>query len=160
MNWFITRNPITGMQTHATAIAVINFHYRHFPIKKSYNSSFFSTNVHRLLFLFIGAVFHDENHESEIAFRYAIKRINMYETGFELEPLVRYVSSYDSFKTERIGNWWIFIVAMENKRRLLHVLLLFELFYRSFCGSAENGNYELIFKPLKNFFNIKFLKLK
>ncbi|KAL7026717.1 hypothetical protein ACKWTF_005135 [Chironomus riparius] len=50
----------------------------------------------------IGVIFHDDSNESEIAFRYAIKRINMYESGFELEPLIRYASSYDSFKTERI----------------------------------------------------------
>jgi hypothetical protein len=27
----------------------------------------------------------------------------MYEAGFELVPLIRHVSEYDSFKTERIG---------------------------------------------------------
>ncbi|KAG5684283.1 hypothetical protein PVAND_013519 [Polypedilum vanderplanki] len=50
----------------------------------------------------IGAIFHDDNSDSEIAFRYAIKRVNMYESGFELVPLIRHISASDSFKTERI----------------------------------------------------------
>jgi hypothetical protein len=60
--------------------------------------------IFQFLFSFeLGVIFHDDSNESEIAFRYAIKRINMYESGFELEPLIRYASTYDSFKTERIG---------------------------------------------------------
>ena len=71
-----------------TKSTLINFDYHNFPIS---------------LLFWIGVIFHDDSNESEIAFRYAIKRINMYESGFELEPLIRYASSYDSFKTERIG---------------------------------------------------------
>ncbi|XP_050099710.1 glutamate receptor ionotropic, kainate 2-like isoform X2 [Anopheles aquasalis] len=49
----------------------------------------------------IGAIFHGDNYEAEIAFRYAVERVNMHEKHFELVPLVKYVSAEDSFKTER-----------------------------------------------------------
>ncbi|XP_061498393.1 glutamate receptor ionotropic, kainate 2 isoform X2 [Anopheles gambiae] len=52
----------------------------------------------------IGAIFHqvpDHSYESEIAFRYAVERVNMHEKHFELVPIVRYVSPEDSFRTER-----------------------------------------------------------
>uniref|UniRef100_A0A182U976 Glutamate receptor 1 n=1 Tax=Anopheles melas TaxID=34690 RepID=A0A182U976_9DIPT len=52
----------------------------------------------------VGAIFHqvpDHSYESEIAFRYAIERVNMHEKHFELVPIVRYVSPDDSYKTER-----------------------------------------------------------
>uniref|UniRef100_A0A8W7Q0Q4 Glutamate receptor 1 n=1 Tax=Anopheles coluzzii TaxID=1518534 RepID=A0A8W7Q0Q4_ANOCL len=51
----------------------------------------------------VGAIFHqvpDHSYESEIAFRYAIERVNMHEKHFELVPIVRYVSPDDSYKTE------------------------------------------------------------
>lgn len=91
------RNPITVQFTrHEPDIksTLINFDYHNFPIC--------------LVSFEIGVIFHDDSNESEIAFRYAIKRINMYESGFELEPLIRYASSYDSFKTERIGKYVTF----------------------------------------------------
>lgn len=50
-----------------------------------------------------GAIFHEDSEQAEIAFRYAIKRVNMYETSFELVPHIQFVASYDSFKTEKIG---------------------------------------------------------
>lgn len=53
--------------------------------------------------MFTGAIFHEDSEQAEIAFRYAIKRVNMYETSFELVPHIRFVASYDSFKTEKIG---------------------------------------------------------
>ncbi|XP_058063457.1 glutamate receptor ionotropic, kainate 2-like [Anopheles bellator] len=49
----------------------------------------------------VGAIFHGDNYEAEIAFRYAVERVNMHEKHFELVPLVKYVSPEDSFKTER-----------------------------------------------------------
>ncbi|XP_040172149.1 glutamate receptor ionotropic, kainate 2-like [Anopheles arabiensis] len=52
----------------------------------------------------VGAIFHqvpDHSYESEIAFRYAVERVNMHEKHFELVPIVRYVSPEDSFRTER-----------------------------------------------------------
>lgn len=51
----------------------------------------------------LGGIFHDDNYESEIAFRYTVERINMHERNFELIPLVRHVSRTDSFRAERIG---------------------------------------------------------
>ncbi|XP_055588380.1 glutamate receptor ionotropic, kainate 2-like [Uranotaenia lowii] len=50
----------------------------------------------------IGAIFQGtDNIEPEIAFRYAIERVNMHEKHFELVPIVKYVSPEDSFKTEK-----------------------------------------------------------
>lgn len=52
----------------------------------------------------VGGIFHEDNYESEMAFRYAVERINMHEKTFELVPLLHHVASTDSFKAERIGN--------------------------------------------------------
>lgn len=53
---------------------------------------------------FAGGIFHDENSDSEIAFRYAVERVNMHEKSFQLEPLIYHVSPTDSFKAQRIGD--------------------------------------------------------
>lgn len=52
---------------------------------------------------FAGGIFHEENYNSEVAFRYAIDRVNMMEKNFELVPVIHRVSNTDSYKTERIG---------------------------------------------------------
>ncbi|XP_001655464.2 glutamate receptor ionotropic, kainate 2 [Aedes aegypti] len=49
----------------------------------------------------VGAIFHEDNYEAEIAFKYAIERVNMHEKHFELLPMIRYVSPEDSYKTEK-----------------------------------------------------------
>lgn len=54
--------------------------------------------------MFAGAIFHDDNYESEIAFRYSVERVNMHEKSLELVPSIHHVSLYDSFKAERIGD--------------------------------------------------------
>lgn len=51
-----------------------------------------------------GGIFHEENYESEIAFRYAVERVNMHERRFEFVPSIHHVSPSDSFKAERIGD--------------------------------------------------------
>lgn len=55
------------------------------------------------LFLFSGGIFHEDNYNSEVAFRYAIDRVNLMEKNFELVPVVHKVTNTDSYKTERIG---------------------------------------------------------
>lgn len=55
-------------------------------------------------FSFLGGIFHGDNYESEIAFRYSLERVNMHEKNFEFEPLIRHVSPTDSFKAERISD--------------------------------------------------------
>ena len=54
--------------------------------------------------LFSGGIFHESNSDSEIAFRYAVERVNMHEKSFEFEASVHHVSPIDSFKAERIGD--------------------------------------------------------
>ncbi|XP_039444808.1 glutamate receptor ionotropic, kainate 2 [Culex pipiens pallens] len=49
----------------------------------------------------VGAIFHEDNYEAEVAFRYAIERVNMHEKHFEMTPIIKYVSPDDSFKTEK-----------------------------------------------------------
>lgn len=53
--------------------------------------------------LLSGGIFHPDNSDAEIAFRYSIERVNMHERSFELVPIIHEVSGQDSFKTERIG---------------------------------------------------------
>lgn len=57
------------------------------------------------LLLVPGGIFHEDNYNSEIAFRCAIDRVNLLEKNFELVPVVHRVSKTDSYKTERIGEW-------------------------------------------------------
>lgn len=54
--------------------------------------------------MFIGGIFHEDNYESEIAFRYSIERVNMHERNFEIVPSIQHVSPSDSFKAERVGD--------------------------------------------------------
>lgn len=55
------------------------------------------------VFSLAGAIFHEDNYESEIAFKYSVERINMFEKGFELVPLIHHISPVDSYKAERVG---------------------------------------------------------
>ncbi|KAF5301498.1 hypothetical protein FQR65_LT08801 [Abscondita terminalis] len=50
----------------------------------------------------IGAVFHNDNPEVELAFRFAIKRVNMYSSEYQIEPHIRHISNLDSFATGQI----------------------------------------------------------
>lgn len=84
----------------------------------NFNLFSFITIFQFLVSFEIGVIFHDDSNESELAFRYAIKRINMYESGFELEPLIRYASTYDSFKTERIGKRNLLGISFFDRRHL------------------------------------------
>jgi hypothetical protein len=62
------------------------------------------SNILKLIIIYkLGGIFHVDNYESEMAFKYAIRRINQNERNFQLVPLIKYVSTTDSFKTERIG---------------------------------------------------------
>ena len=54
--------------------------------------------------MIVGGIFHEDNYESEIAFRYSIERVNMHEKNVELVPSIHHVSTTDSFKAERIGD--------------------------------------------------------
>jgi hypothetical protein len=55
------------------------------------------------ILIFAGAIFHEDNYNSEIAFKYAVERVNLHEKNFEFVPIVHRVSRLDSYKTERIG---------------------------------------------------------
>lgn len=48
-------------------------------------------------------MFHEENSEAELAFRYAIARENMYNSRLEFLPLVRLVDPTDTFQAEKTG---------------------------------------------------------
>jgi hypothetical protein len=50
-----------------------------------------------------GGIFDGTNYESEVAFRYALRRASEVTRGFQLIPIIKYVSSTDSYKTEQIG---------------------------------------------------------
>lgn len=52
----------------------------------------------------VGGIFHEDNYESEIAFRYSVERVNMHEKSLEFVPFIHHVSASDSFKAERIGD--------------------------------------------------------
>lgn len=52
----------------------------------------------------LGAIFHADDEEAEIAFRHAVLRENMYNS-FEFTPIIKKIDSYDSFEAERIGNF-------------------------------------------------------
>lgn len=54
--------------------------------------------------MFAGGIFHEDNYDAEIAFRYSIERVNMHERHFDFVPLIHHVSTSDSFKAERIGD--------------------------------------------------------
>ncbi|KAB0802246.1 hypothetical protein PPYR_04432 [Photinus pyralis] len=47
----------------------------------------------------IGAIFQEGNPETEVAFRFAISRVNMYSGEYQLQPLIRRISGKDSFAT-------------------------------------------------------------
>lgn len=49
-----------------------------------------------------GAIYNPNNHEAEIAFRYAIYQENMYNPRIEFVPVVRIVDPSDSFQAEKI----------------------------------------------------------
>lgn len=50
-----------------------------------------------------GAIFNNADRESIIAFHAAVDRVNSYQTKFELRPIFRNVTEWDSFVTEKIG---------------------------------------------------------
>lgn len=50
-----------------------------------------------------GIIFSNKNNETEIAFRTAIERANVFERSFELEPIVEYADTDDSFMVEKTG---------------------------------------------------------
>jgi hypothetical protein len=56
-----------------------------------------------IAFNYIGGIFDGANYESEVAFRYALRRASEVTRGFQLIPIIKYVSSTDSYKTEQIG---------------------------------------------------------
>nr|QKN21291.1 glutamate receptor ionotropic kainate 2 [Bactrocera dorsalis] len=49
----------------------------------------------------VGIIFASKNDETEIAFRTAIERANVFERSFELEPIVEYADTDDSFMVEK-----------------------------------------------------------
>uniref|UniRef100_A0A0K8V3R8 Glutamate receptor 1 n=1 Tax=Bactrocera latifrons TaxID=174628 RepID=A0A0K8V3R8_BACLA len=49
----------------------------------------------------VGIIFANKNDETEIAFRTAIERANVFERSFELEPIVEYADTDDSFMVEK-----------------------------------------------------------
>lgn len=52
---------------------------------------------------FPGAIFNVADREAIIAFHSAVDRVNGYEERFELRPIFRNVTEWDSFVTEKIG---------------------------------------------------------
>ncbi|XP_055683998.1 glutamate receptor ionotropic, kainate 2-like [Lutzomyia longipalpis] len=50
----------------------------------------------------IGAIFSTNDYESIIAFHSSINRVNMHERRFELKPILKNVTEWDSFVTEKI----------------------------------------------------------
>lgn len=66
----------------------------------SHSSQFNNDNV---LVSIAGAIFNTIDHESIIAFHSAVNRVNTHERHFELRPIVRNVTEWDSFVTEKIG---------------------------------------------------------
>ena len=92
-----------------------------------------------------GAIFSVHDHESIIAFHSAIHKENTYERRFELRPILRNVTEFDSFVTEKIGaeikltspvrRWGLFLPPsgplirfhVQSAIRMLHLsLALFE----------------------------------
>lgn len=53
--------------------------------------------------LIAGAIFHVNDRDSMIAFHSAVHMENVHESRFELHPVVRNVTEWDSFVTEKIG---------------------------------------------------------
>ncbi|XP_077295114.1 glutamate receptor ionotropic, kainate 2-like isoform X1 [Arctopsyche grandis] len=55
----------------------------------------------------VGGIFHPDNYETELAFRYAIKRVNQYSrhdgSKTIIEPIIRRVDPKDSFKAGKIA---------------------------------------------------------
>lgn len=58
----------------------------------------------KIFYIFTGGIFDDENYETEVSFRYAIIRENMYNPKIELVPIIKKVDPSDSFQTEKIGS--------------------------------------------------------
>lgn len=52
---------------------------------------------------FSGALFDDNSEESQIAFKYAVIRENMYDGKFELVPIIKTIQSTDSYSAEQAG---------------------------------------------------------
>ncbi|XP_059618967.1 glutamate receptor ionotropic, kainate 2-like [Phlebotomus argentipes] len=50
----------------------------------------------------IGGIFNSNDYESVIAFHSSVNRVNMHERRFELKPIVKNVTEWDSFVTEKI----------------------------------------------------------
>ncbi|KAJ6638984.1 Glutamate receptor ionotropic, kainate 2 [Pseudolycoriella hygida] len=51
----------------------------------------------------IGAIFHNDNKEAEVAFRNAILRENMYNPRIEFRPIVKEVDRDDSFQAQKLA---------------------------------------------------------
>lgn len=56
-------------------------------------------------FDFKGGLFHGDDDMSQIAFKYAIERINSMSDDYELVPKMFNISRIDSFKAQKIGNY-------------------------------------------------------
>lgn len=50
----------------------------------------------------IGGLFHDDNYESEMAFRYAVYRYNMYNTDIHFKSNIQHVSKTDTFTVSKL----------------------------------------------------------
>lgn len=51
----------------------------------------------------VGGIFHGDDDLTEMAFKYAIERVNNDQLNYELVPRIHRQGRQDSFKTQRIG---------------------------------------------------------
>lgn len=102
-----------------------------------------------VFFCLTGAIFHEDNYESEIAFKYSVERINMFEKSFELVPLIHHISPIDSFKAERVGEsklWSFSATKITNFQHFVfHNILACELLSEGVAaifgpGYGSNGS--------------------
>lgn len=54
-------------------------------------------------FSMAGGLFHSDNQDAEIAFRYALIRENMYNARLEFVPIIRRIDATDSYQAEKAG---------------------------------------------------------
>lgn len=75
---------------------------------KFLSSSLFTVVVSSFVITFIsfpGGIFHESNYDAEVAFKYAIDRVNMYNKDFEISPIIKTIASTDSFKAGKISKF-------------------------------------------------------
>lgn len=54
-------------------------------------------------YLIPGAIFHDENPDIELSFRFAIDRFNLYNSDYHINPIIHRIPNVDSFKIGQAG---------------------------------------------------------